>query len=406
MKDTSFYEQILGLKEPWEVQSVELKLDEKRVEVTLSYREGTLWACPESQERLPCHDHVERKWRHLDTCGFETVLKCRIPRLRLPDGKVWTVPVPWAEKHSRFTLLFERFSIQVLLACQNVTSAQGLLGLSWDQLHRIMERAVERGLERRDLEGLRYLGLDEKSFGKGQSYVSVMNDLDKARVLEVMEGRDQEAGAILLATLPDEVKAQIDAVCIDMSGSYQAALERELPKVDIVHDRYHISAHLNEAVAEVHREENIALQKIGDSRLKGTQRLFGYDPDHFNDDQAIRFQEFRNSDMKVSRAWTFKEMFRRFWDYSYEGSARKFFSQWFGWASHSQLKPIICVAKRIKAHFENIITYLRHPITNAVTEGLNSKIQSIKSNARGFRSFPNYRVRILFFCGKLDLFPL
>jgi len=406
MKDTSFYEQILGLKEPWEVQSVELKLDEKRVEVTLSYREGTLWACPESQERLPCHDHVERKWRHLDTCGFETLLKCRIPRLRLPDGKVWTVPVPWAEKHSRFTLLFERFSIQVLLACQNVTSAQGLLGVSWDQLHRIMERAVERGLERRDLEGLRYLGLDEKSFGKGQSYVSVMNDLDKSRVLEVMEGRDQEAGAILLATLPDEVKAQIDAVCIDMSGSYQAALERELPKVDIVHDRYHISAHLNEAVAEVHREENIALQKIGDSRLKGTQRLFGYDPDHFNDDQSIRFQEFRNSDMKVSRAWTFKEMFRRFWEYSYEGSARKFFSQWFGWASHSQLKPIISVAKRIKAHFENIITYLRHPITNAVTEGLNSKIQSIKSNARGFRSFPNYRVRILFFCGKLDLFPL
>jgi len=221
-----------------------------------------------------------------------------------------------------------------------------------------------------------------------------------------MEGRDQEAGAILLATLPDEVKAQIDAVCIDMSGSYQAALERELPKVDIVHDRYHISAHLNDAVAEVHREENIALQKIGDGRLKGTQRLFGYDPDHFNDDQAIRFQEFRKSDMKVSRAWTFKEMFRRFWDYSYEGSARKFFSQWFGWASHSQLKPIISVAKRIKAHFENIITYLRHPITNAVTEGLNSKIQSIKSNARGFRSFPNYRIRILFFCGKLDLFPL
>ena len=67
---------------------------------------------------------------------------------------------------------------------------------------------------------------------------------------------------------------------------------------------------------------------------------------------------------------------------------------------------MIHVAKMIKDHFENIITYLRHPITNGVTEGLNSKIQSIKSNARGFRSFANYRVRILFFCGKLDLFPL
>jgi transposase len=406
VKDTSFYEQILGLKEPWEVKRVELNIDKQSVEVTIGYREGTLWACPDGQERLPCHDHVERKWRHLDTCGFETQIKCRVPRLRLPDDKVWTVPVPWAEKRSRFTLLFERFSIQVLLACQNVTAAQGLLGLSWDQLHRIMERAVERGLERRDLEGLRHLGLDEKSFAKGQSYVSVMNDLDKARVLEVMEGRDQEAGAILLATLPDEVKKLIEAACIDMSGSYQAALERELPGVDIVHDRFHISAHLNDAVAEVHREENVALQKLGDARLKGTQRLFGFDPAHFNDDQSLRFEECRDSDLKVSRAWAIKEMFRRFWDYTYPGSARKFFRQWFGWASHSQIKPIIKVAKMIKTRFENIITYLRHPITNAVTEGLNSKIQSIKANARGFRSFANYRIRILFFCGKLDLFPL
>ena len=60
----------------------------------------------------------------------------------------------------------------------------------------------------------------------------------------------------------------------------------------------------------------------------------------------------------------------------------------------------------LKQHLENILTYLRHPITNAVTEGLNSKIQTIKSNARGFRSFENYRNRILFFCGKLDLYPL
>jgi transposase len=60
----------------------------------------------------------------------------------------------------------------------------------------------------------------------------------------------------------------------------------------------------------------------------------------------------------------------------------------------------------LKRHLEEILTYLRHPITNAVTEGLNSKIQAIKSNARGFRSFENYRTRILFFCGKLSLHPL
>ena len=64
------------------------------------------------------------------------------------------------------------------------------------------------------------------------------------------------------------------------------------------------------------------------------------------------------------------------------------------------------VAQMLKRHLGNLLTYIAHPITNAVTEGLNSKIQALKAAARGFRNFPNYRIRILFFCGKLDLYPL
>lgn len=406
VKDTDFYQQILGMREPWEVKEVDLSVEGKRVTVRVGYREGTLWACPENRERLPCHDHVERRWRHLDTCGFETILEARVPRVRASDGKVWTVPVPWAEKGSRFTLMFEGFVVRVLLACRSLSAASDLLGLSWDQLHRIMERAVERGLERRELDHLRYLGLEEKSFAKGQSYVSVMTDLERGRVLEVMDGADQQAGEMLLATLPDVVLEKIEAVCIDMSGSFRAAIGSQLPDVAIVHDRFHISAHLNDAVAKIHREENATLKAEGDRRLEGTQRLFGFDPGNLSQEQAVRFRELRDADLRASRAWAIKEMFRHFWSYRYEGSARRFFREWFGWASRSRLKPIIEVARMIKRHFENIISYLRHPITNAVTEGLNSKIQALKANARGFRSFANYRTRILFFCGKLNLHPL
>ena len=73
--------------------------------------------------------------------------------------------------------------------------------------------------------------------------------------------------------------------------------------------------------------------------------------------------------------------------------------------SRSRLKPVIEVARMLKRHLKNLLTYLRHHITNAVTEGLNSKIQSLKAAARGFRNFANYRTRILFFCGKLNLYP-
>jgi len=405
MRDIEFYEGLLGLRTPWEVETVKLDTVKKSVEVKVGYKEGTLWAS-EAGERLPTYDHVERRWRHLDTCGFETLIVCRGPRVQTPEGKVETVPVPWAGARSRFTLLYERFAIEVLLACRSVSAAAELLRLSWDQVHAIMERAVERGLDRRQLEELRHVGMDEKSFAKGQSYVSLLTDLEAGRVLEVMEGNDREAADMLFATLPEEALERIEAVCIDMSGHFAAAAREALPAAALVHDRFHISAHLNDSVAEVHREENRRLQQAGDERLKGTQRLFGFDPANLNAEQAVKFAALKGSSLKSARAWGIKELFRRFWDYRYEGSARKFFQSWFGWASRSQLKPVIKVARMIKRHFENIITYLRHPISNGVTEGLNSKIQAIKANARGFRSFFNYRTRILFFCGKLDLYPL
>ncbi len=57
----------------------------------------------------------------------------------------------------------------------------------------------------------------------------------------------------------------------------------------------------------------------------------------------------------------------------------------------------------IERHFEGLLNYFVHRLTNALCEGFNSKIQQLKSAARGFRSFWNYRTRILFFLGKLDL---
>jgi len=308
----------------------------------------------------------------------------------------------------------------MLLASRSLTQAKELLGLHWESLQTIINRAVERGLERRELEHLRYLGLDEKSFGKGQSYISLLTDLEGSRVLEVMEGRDQQAAEFLFSTLDEKQLAQVEgsptrrpplfpsaasAVAMDMAGFYAAAAQEAVPQAAIVHDKFHIAKHLGEAVDKVRRQENKALQSEGDETLKGSRQLWLFNPQNMSAAQRASFAKLKDLNLKVSRAWAIKELFSELWNYSYEGSARKFFKKWFGWASRSRLKPIMEVAKMLKRHFENIITYLRHPITNAVTEGLNSKIQAIKANARGFRSFFNYRTRILFFCGKLSLHP-
>lgn len=401
------YAQLLGIDSPWEVKTVELKLEEKRVEIELGWQWGSAAQCPVCEEECSIHDSApERSWRHLDTMQFETVIRARVPRSDCSKHGVKTMAVPWAEPSGRFTLLFERFALEVLLASASVSQACDLLGIGWDAAHEIMRRAVARGLERRQLEGLKHLGIDEKSFKRGQSYISLLTDLEGGRVLDVVQERTSEAAGKLWETLSAEQKQEIEAVAMDMWEPFIQSAAQHVPDADVVHDRFHISKYLNEAVDQVRRHEHKELQAQGDDTLKGTRQLWLYNPLNLSEEQEGTFAQLKELNLKVARAWAAKELFVKFWAYTQPGSARKFFKDWFGWVSRSQLKPLIKVARMLKSHLENLLTYLRHRITNAVTEGLNSKIQSIKSAARGFRNFSNYRIRILFFCGKLDLYPL
>ncbi len=401
------YALLLGIGSPWEVKTVELKLAEKKVEIELSWQWGSAAQCPECGCECSIHDSApERTWRHLDTMQFVTLLRARTPRANCPEHGIKTMTVPWAAPQGRFTLHFERFAVEVLLACASVKQACELLGIGWESAHEMMKRAVERGLERRQLDQLKYLGMDEKSFKRGQSYITLLTDLEQSRVVEVVEDRTTEAAGKLWDSLSPEQKATVEAVAVDMWAPFIQTVEQQVPDADVVHDKFHVSKYLNEAVDQVRRREHKELRAQGDETLTGSRQLWLYNPQNFSPEQAAEFAALKNLQLKVARAWAAKELFTKFWQYQEAGWARRFFKDWFGWVSRSRLKPLIAVARMLKRHLENLLTYLKHHITNAVTEGLNSKIQSLKSAARGFRNFKNYRTRILFFCGKLDLYPL
>ena len=401
------YAQLLGIGSPWEVKTVELKLEQKKVEIELGWQWGAAAKCPECGRECSIHDCApERTWRHLDTMQFTTLIRARTPRANCPAHGVKTMSVPWAAPQGRFTLLFERFAVEVLLASATVSQACELLGIGWDTAQEIMRRAVERGLERRQLEDLKHLGMDEKSFKRGQSYITLLTDLDESRVLDVVEERTAEAADQLWDTLSSEQKQAVEAVAVDMWEPFIQTIQKQVPDADIVHDKFHVSKYLGEAVDKVRRQEHKELMAQGDQTLKGTRQLWLYNPQNFSPDQAEEFSALKDLQLKVARAWAAKELFSKFWEYQAEGWARRFFKDWFGWVSRSRLTPVVEVAQMLKRHLDNLLTYLKHHITNAVTEGLNSKIQSLKSAARGFRNFRNYRIRILFFCGKLNLYPL
>jgi len=406
MQDKELYEQLLGLKDPWKVSGIEVDFKGLKVDLWVEWPQEEQASCPECGKKGAIYDHrEERQWRHLDTMQFQTILHCRIPRVKCREHGVKSIGVPWAGKKSQFTALFERLAIDILLGCQNQTKAMGLLKLSWYEVHHIQEKSVQRGLERRGKTKVKHLGIDEKSFLKGHRYATVVSDLDYSRVLDVAKDRKEESLSGIINKMPEEQRAEIAAVAMDMWEPYMNAVGALLPEADIVHDKFHISKHLGEAVDKVRKTENRVLLKAGAEDLKGTKYLWLTNPDKWTKEQKGLFKELKVKGLKVGRAWTLKEMFSDLWEYTYEKAARNFFRKWYWWATHSRLKPIANVSKMIKRHLDNILTYLKHRITNAVAEGLNSKIQQIKSAARGFRNFENYRTAILFYCGKLDMYP-
>src|SRR5437867_9403863 len=172
-----------------------------------------------------------RVGRHLDTCQYQTILQASPPRTNCSEHGIKVVKLPWAEPTSRFTALFERLAIDWLkVASQKAVGEQ--LYLSWDEIHGIMERAVERGLKRRKTEMTKRIGVDEKAFRKGHRYLTLVNDLDRSRVLHVAEDRKQSSLDGFWPTLSQQQRNGIEAVAMDMWDPYIASTKEHLHNAD------------------------------------------------------------------------------------------------------------------------------------------------------------------------------
>jgi transposase len=406
MNETQLYQQLLGLTEEWGIADVKIDFEKLEVHILIEHKNKKRGKCPECGNNYNIYDiRDERNWRHLDTMQFKTILHCKIPRVNCPEHGIKTVKTDWAEKYSRYTAMFEKWAIQLLIACKNHTQAEKLLGLSWDEIQKIQEKAVKRGLSRRTVIDTEYLGVDEKSFQKGHTYATVLYDLESKSVLDVSKDRKEESLDKLLSPLSDKTKESIKAVAVDMWEPFKTSIEKNLPFAKIVYDKFHIVKHLSEAVDKVRKQENRLLiqQEIED--LKKTKYIWLKNQQNWTEKQAERFKELIQKGLKVGIAWTLKEFFKMFWNLRDIKIAYLFLKIWNKEVLESKLEPMIKFAEMIKGHLTGILNYIEFNITNAVAEGINSKIQYLFYAARGFRNFENFRTAILFYCGNLDMFP-
>lgn len=134
--------------------------------------------------------------------------------------------------------------------------------------------AVVPGLKRRDVDRIDYVGIDEKSFGKKERFITVFKDLTGERVLEVAPSKSSAAAKTTLAVIPEAVREDVQAVAMDMSAAMEKACREELPRADIVYDMFHIEKHLSDATGKVRAREHKKLLAEGIPIVKRSRYLF------------------------------------------------------------------------------------------------------------------------------------
>ena len=410
MQDKELYQAILGNTTPWHVADVRLDATAQTIEIEMALNdEKERWVCPTCGAAMHGHGRERRTWRHLDSCQFKTLVVADVPRVRCLIHETQMVQVPWASPRGRFTAMFERFAIDVMLSCATSKACE-LLRITWDEADGIKQRAVVRGLARRKDEPVRRVCVDEKAVGVGQTYVTVVSSLDagRARVLYMGDDRTEESLDGFWLGMSEERRKGVQGVAMDMWQAFWNSTVKRIPDaVDkIVHDAYHLATYMNKAVDQVRRAEHAALDYRDDDSLKGTRMLWLYGKENVPDKWIKRFRALAtNTKLKTAKAWAIKELWRDFWKSPDEDRAAQTFKEWYREAMATRLEPVKKVARMFKAHLRNILTYFRLRISNGPAEAINSRIQELVQQSCGYRNRERFKSDVFFHLGGLDLYP-
>ena len=396
------FAQSIGLTDPWTIERAEFNEQQKEVHVYVKARKTAEYPCPKCGKMCRRYDdeETERVWRHGDVVFFPCYVHCRRPRIKCDDG-IHVVTAPWSRPGSRYTLLFESYAM-LLVQSMPVNQARKLLQISHTSLTAIMRYWVHKAVEEEDLSGVRSICVDETSFKKGQSYVTIISDAGKRRVIDVEDGRD--AATVEKFSYKLEAKGgdcgKIRTYISDMSAAYESARDMCFPNATQVIDKFHVKQLMLQALDEVRREEQ---GKSFSRSKKSGKKILMIPESRLTEHQQERINMLSKQYPKTGRAYRMVQVLDEMYKCTKPEDAEAVFDRMISWLRRSRLEPMKKVAKSLKQRKSTILAYFQYRVTNAIAECINSLIQAAKRKARGYRTFEGYSCMIYLVVGKLQL---
>ena len=361
MRVTTAFNRLLALQGA-RVIDVLFGPDGVSVRVALRRRRAACSACGQLCRHV--HDRALRRWRHLDLGGQRCFVEYELRRVRCPDCGVRVEALPWARPGARHTRDFE--DLTAFLAQQMAkTPIAGLLRIGWDTVGSILARVVADRLDERRLEGLVMIGVDEIAYRRGQRYLTCVADYRTGAIVWCRPGRN----AATLQGFFDELgprKGSIRAVSIDMTGGYRRAVEQALPEAEICIDAFHVVQLAGRAVDEVRRAEWNARGKSAtrDGRwVKHARWSLLKAPERQSLGQLVRLAEVQDTNKRLYRAFLLYHELRLLYQLD-PALAAEHLKAWLAWASRSQLKPFVKLARTIRRHRAGILAAIRLGLSN------------------------------------------
>lgn len=229
------------------------------------------------------------------------------------------------------------------------------------------------------------ISIDEISMRKGhQDFKTVVSDIDRGKLLEVIDGHTIESVTKALRQLDSTWREQIQEVSVDMWGGFPKVVEIVFPNATIVSDRFHVMKKVNQELNKLRIRLGIKSRKSKYLLLKNA--------DDLKPEQQAELEIVLTSSPCLRIAYEMKEEFRLIYENTKTFKIAKIqLEKWLGTAQVFYQDA----TQTIRNHMEGICNYFISRTTSGVMEGINNKIKLIKRQGYGFTNFENFRSRLL-----------
>jgi transposase len=414
MTPEKLFHQMLGLGNEWLVS--DCRFDENNG-VFLEIKEGPgLWLkvrCPKEGGEVFCYDHTEvMEWRHLNVFEHHCHIRCALPRARCRRcGHIHRVAPPWEGLSKHFTQAFEAF-VLLLAREMPVRRAAAIIEETDTRLWRLIHAHVQAARAILDWSAVICVGVDEMNVRKGHQYLTIFADLLRRCVLFGTEGKDVSTWERFVKDLGrhNGHPHAILEVSMDMSAAYQKGVAEHCRNARVVFDKYHVIAHICQAVDQVRKTESNWGSDEARQDLQKTMWLWRKNPPRLSEAQRLRLEHLRTKRLWTAKAYQMRLVLQEIYAEPHQGQARESFLNWCHWvrdvaevAPRLIFAPMLAAAQMILRHLGGIMAHWNHRLTNAYMEGLNSVFSATKRKARGYRTTEYLLTMLYLVAGKLKL---